>query len=78
MTHTHTHTQVAVYWGGELVDDDTHSYPRLVALQNTYFSSTFTEAFLFHACGVTRNWRTYFISVRRVFLVETVVLQTVL
>ena len=56
----------------------THSYPRLVALQNTYFSSTFTEAFLVHACGVTRNWRTYFISVRRVFLVETVVLQTVL
>ena len=31
-----------------------------------------------HACGVTRNWRTYFISVRRVFLLETVVLQTVL
>ena len=56
----------------------TLSYPRLVALQNTYFSSTFTEVFLIHACGVTRNWRTYFISVRRVFLVERVVLQTVL
>ena len=29
-----------------------------------------------HACGVTRNWRTYFTSVRRVFLIETFVLQT--
>ena len=56
----------------------THSYPRLVALQNTYSSFTFTGAFLLHACGVTRNWRTYFISVRRIFLVETVILQTVL
>ena len=53
-----------------------HPYPRLVALQNTYFSFTFTGAFLLHARGVTRNWRTYFISVRRVFLLETVVLQT--
>ena len=56
----------------------THPYPRLVALQNTYFSFTFTGAFLLHACCVTRNWRTYSISVRRAFLVETVVLQTVL
>ena len=56
----------------------THTYPRLIALQNTYFSFTFTGAFLLHACDVKRNWRTYFISVRRVFLVETVVLQTVL
>ena len=80
-THTHTHTHTSSY---ELeicltmTHTYTHSDPRLVALQNTYFSSTFTEAFLFHACGVTRNWRTYFIRVRRVFLVETVVLQTVL
>ena len=56
----------------------THPYPRLIALHNTYFSLTFTGAFPLHACGVTRNWRTYFISVRLVFLVETVVLQTVL
>ena len=56
----------------------THPYPRLIALRNTYFSFTFTGEFPLHACGVTRNWRTYFISVRRVFLVETVVLQTVL
>ena len=55
----------------------THPYPLLVALQNTYFSVTFTGACLLHACGVTRNWCTYYISVRRVFLVQTVVLQTV-
>ena len=56
----------------------THPCPRLMACTNTYFSFTFTGAFLLHACGVTRNWRTYFTSVRRVFLEETVVLQTVL
>ena len=56
----------------------THPYPRLIALHNTYISFTFTVAFPLHACGVTRNWRTNFISVRLVFLVETVVLQTVL
>ena len=36
---------------------------------------THTQAY---ACGVTFNLRTYFTSVRRVFLVETVVLQTAL
>ena len=56
----------------------THPYPRLVALQNTYLSFMFTGAFLLHACGVKRNWRTYFISMRRVFLLETVVLQKIL
>ena len=79
--HAHTHTlrsNCVLEICLTMTHTYTHSYPRLVALQNTYFSSTFTEAFLFHACGVTRNWRTYFISVRRVFLVETVVLQTVL
>ena len=76
-----THTQTSSY---ELeiclmmTHTYTHPYPRLVALQNTYFSFTFTGVFLLHACHVTRNWRTYFISVRRVFLVETVVLETVL
>ena len=78
-THTHTHTssyELEICLA--MTHTYTHSYPRLVALQNTYFSSSFTEAFLLHACGVTRNWRTYFISVRPVFLVETVVLQTVL
>ena len=79
MTHTRTHTssyELEICLA--MTHTYTHSCPRLVALQNTYFSPTFTEAFLFHPCGVTRNWRTYFISVRRVFLVETVVLQTVL
>ena len=46
-------------------------YPRLIALHNTYFSFTFTGALPLHACCVTHNWRTYFTSVRRVFLVET-------
>ena len=76
-THTHTSSyelEICL----TMTHTYTHSCPRLIALQNTYFSSTFTEAFLFYACGVTRNWRTYFISVRWVFLVETVVLQTVL
>ena len=63
MTHTYTHL---------------YPCPRLIACTNTYFSFTFTGALLVHACGVTRNWRTYFTSVQRVFLVETVVLQIVL
>ena len=52
--------------------------PTLDCLHSTYFSFTFTGAFPLHTWGVTRNWRTCFASVRRVFLVETVVLQTVL
>ena len=58
----------------------THPYPcpRLIACTNLYFPFTFTGAFSLHAYGVTRNWRTYFTSVRRVFLVERDVLQTVL
>ena len=74
-THTHTHTSSCVL---EICLMMIHPYPRLIALHNTYFSFTFTGAFPLHACGVKRNWRTYFISVRRVFFVETVVLQTVL
>ena len=62
-THTYTHP---------------YPWPRLITCTITYFSFTFTGAFPLHACGVTRNWRTYFTSVRRVFLVETVVWQTVL
>ena len=56
----------------------THTHTHIWLRCKTHFSFTFTGAFLLHACGVTRNWRTYFISVRRVFLVETVVLQSVL
>ena len=60
----------------------THTYtpipmPTLDCLHKTYFF-TFTGAFFWHACGDTRNLRTYITSERRVFLVETVVLQTVL
>ena len=61
MTHAYTHP---------------YSCPRLIASTNTYFS-TITGAFPLHTCCVTRNWRTCFTSVRQVFLVETVVLQTV-
>ena len=77
ITHPNTHTQL---FTGDLFNDDTHPYPcpRLMACTNAYFTFTFTRAFPLHACGVTRNWRTYFTSVRRVVLVETVVLQTVL
>ena len=58
----------------------THTYTHpylLIACTNPYFSFTFPGAFPLHACGVTRNWRTYFTSMRRVFLVETAVLHTV-
>ena len=80
-THTHrnTHTHTAVYWRFVCWwHTYTHSYPCLIALHSKYFSITFTWAFPLHACGVTRNWHTYFTSMRRIFLVETVVLQTVL
>ena len=77
MTHTHTSSCVLEICL-MLTHTYTHPYPRLIALHNTYFSFTFTGACPLHACGVTRNWRTYFIRVRLVFLVETVVLQTVL
>ena len=78
-THAHTHTRTQLSTG-DLVDDDTHPYPcpRLIACKDTYFSFMFSGAFSLHACGVTCNLRTYFTSVRRVFLVETVLLQTVL
>ena len=77
--HTHTHTSCCVLEICLMMTHTyTHPYSRLIALHNTHFSLTFTGAFPLHACGVTRNWRTYFISGRRVFLVETIVLQTVL
>ena len=78
----HIHTKVAVYWRfGSWWHTHPYSCPRLIACTNTYFSYTFTGAFPLHVCGVTRNLRpylSYFISVRRVFLVEIVILQTVL
>ena len=71
------HTQVAVYWRFVWIRQ-THPYPRLIACTNKYSSFTLTSAFLVHACIFTRNLRAYFSSVGRIFLVETVVLQTVL
>ena len=73
-THTHTHhthyTHHTHHTHHAHHAHHAHAHTtRTVALQNTYFSCTHV---------VTRNWRTYFISVRRVFLVDTVVLQTVL
>ena len=50
----------------------------LDCLHKHNFFFTFVEEFLLHARGVTRNWCIYFTSVWRVFLVETVILQTVL
>ena len=78
LENIYIHTQVAL--DGRVMMTDTHTYlypcPRLIACTNTYFSFSSTGAFPLHAIGVTRNLRTYFTSVRRVFLVETVVLQT--
>ena len=76
---TITHTQVAVCWRFDWWWH-THPYPcpRLIACTDSYFSFMFTEAFPLHACGVICSLRTYLTSMRRVFLVETVVLQTVL
>ena len=58
----------------------THPYscPRLIACTNTHFSFTFTEAFPLHACSITSNFRSYFTVVGRVYLVETIILQTLL
>ena len=72
-------THTLVYWRFGWWHTHTYLYPcrRLIACINTSFF-TFTGAFFSHACGDTRNLRTYFTSVRWVFLVETVVLQTVL
>ena len=55
-----------------------HLYPRFIVCTDAYFFFMFTGAFPLHACSITYNLRTYFTSVRRVFLVETVVLQTAL
>ena len=78
-THTHTHKQLST---GDLVDDDMHTHTHVHAwllAQKTHVSFTFTGAFPLHACGVTRNLRTYFASVcDEPSLVGTVVLQTVL
>ena len=71
----HTHASSCVL---EICLMMTHTHTHVWLLFTAHFSFTFTGAFPLHACGVTRNWRTYFISVRRVFLIETVVLQTVL
>ena len=81
-THTHARARAracAQLSTGDLVDD-THPYPcpRLIACTDTYFSFMLTGAFLLRACSVTCNLRTYFTSVRRIFLMETVVLQTAL
>ena len=72
MTDAHTHTHTYTF---AVLPVQPHMH--LVV----HSSFTLTEAFLLHACSVTRNLRTYFISVGRgceMFFVETVVLQTVL
>ena len=68
------HTQVAVYWRcGWRWQTHIHTH-----CTNTHYSLTPTGVFLLHVYSVTRNLRTYFTSVRQVFLVETGVLQTIL
>ena len=79
--YTHRHTSSCVL---EICLMMTHTYthpypcPRLIVCTITYFSFTLTRAFPLRSCSVTRNWRAYYKRVRRVFLVETVILQTVL
>ena len=73
-TQTDTHTSLLEIW---LMMTHPYPCPRLIACTDTCFSFMFTGAFPLHVCGVTCNLRTYFTSVRSVFLVETVVLQTV-
>ena len=65
---THTHTQVAVHWRFAYW---WHTHTHVWLCCTTHFSFTFTGAFLLDACGVTRNLRTYFISVQRAFLVDS-------
>ena len=67
MSDTHRH-----YYVDALLHAQT--YMELVA----YSFFTLTGEFPLHACSVTWNLRTCFASVGRVFLVETVVMQTVL
>ena len=72
------HTQVVVYWRVGWWWHTPIPMPTLDCLHRHIFLLMFTGAFPLHACGVTRKLRTYFTSVQRVFLVETVVLQTAL
>ena len=87
---THTHLRAASNSTSRSASI-THAHSCLleIRLMTYMYTHTHTHAWLFaqthitgtfplHACGVTRNLRTYFTSVRRVFLVETVVVQTVL
>ena len=76
-THMHTSSCLLEIWL-MMTHTYTHLYPRFIACTDAYFSFMFTGAFPLHACGVTCNLHTYFTCVRRVFLVETAVLQTVL
>ena len=70
--NTHTHTQVTVYWRFSWwwhAHTHTHIYASLLAQTHIFPSGEFP----LHAYGVTCNLRTYFTSMRRVFLVQTVV-----
>ena len=71
------HTQTTIYWRFGWWWH-THPYPRLIASTNTHSSFTLTGAFPLHARRITRNLRTYFTSVGRLFLVKMVVWQAVL
>ena len=76
--HIHSYTQVTVCRRVKMTDTYTHPDSRLTACTNTHSSFTLTGAFPLHTCSITCNFCTYFTHVGRVFLVETVILQTVL
>ena len=72
---TYTNSRLLESW---LMTTNTHPYSHLIAYTNTHFCFTLTGAFPLHTCSNTRNLRTHFTCMGRVFFVETAVLQTVL
>ena len=75
--HTHTSSWL-LKSGATMTPTYTHPYKSLIACTNVHLeahsSFTLSEVFTLHGCSITRDLRT----VGRVFLVESVVLQTVL
>ena len=78
--NVHTHT--SSYLPESEDDRQTHMHPLIPTLdclhKHTLLSHGYRSVSLLYACSVTRNLQTYYTRVGRDFLVETVVLQTVL
>ena len=74
--HTHTSSCLLEIW--LMISTHTHSHTHTALLAPTHIPFMITGTFPLYAYNVTRNLYTYFLSVWRVFLVETLILQTVL